>query len=209
MNYELSDGEQLALHQRISRQDLTAFSELFSAVHGILQKHLTAKFPQENPADRDDIIVELLFSYLKNPEKFDPTKLSLFAYLRMAAERDTLNFVEREKRRARREIMSFDEPHVEDRLLERNILTDNTEDDELFAEFRGIQLETLIERLNVNDRDAAFIRLLAQGERSTQPYAEILGISPVEITEQRRIVKQHKDRLSKWLIRQGPKRLRP
>src|SRR5947199_2443445 len=45
-----------------------------------------------------------IVDFVKHPERFDPSKRSLGGYLRMAAEGDLLNAVEREARRRRREV---------------------------------------------------------------------------------------------------------
>jgi len=54
-------------------------------------------------------------------------------------------------------------------------------------------------------RDRQLLQLLRTGERKTAAYAEILGIQDHNAMEQRKIVKQHKDRLKKQLERLGVK----
>ena len=46
-----------------------------------------------------------------------------------------------------------------------------------------------------NQRDQALLELLGAAIRETAPYAEVLGISHLDIDTQRREVKRHKDRL--------------
>lgn len=208
MHEEPSRSEQAALHQRITNQDLTAFAELFTVVSPHLDNYLKDNFPAQDEQDRHDIILDLLFAYSKTPTKYNPDKSSLFAYLRMAAKADMLNLLQRATRRAKHEGPSFDEPAVEDQLATRNIVIDESDEGEVLAEFRGIDLENLIALLGVNERDAALVKLIAEGGRSFEPYTEILGITDQDIAEQQRIVKRHKDRLTKWLVRHGPKRLR-
>ena len=54
-------------------------------------------------------------------------------------------------------------------------------------------------------RDRRLLQLLRAGERKTAVYAEVLGIQDRDAMEQRKIVKQHKDRLKKQLERLGVK----
>jgi hypothetical protein len=54
-------------------------------------------------------------------------------------------------------------------------------------------------------RDRQLVRLILDGERKTAAYSAILGVQSLDILEQRRIVKQHKDRLTQRLRRLGAK----
>jgi RNA polymerase sigma-70 factor (ECF subfamily) len=51
--------------------------------------------------------------------------------------------------------------------------------------------------------DRELLEMILTGERKTAPYARSLGIADRSETEQRKIVKRHKDRLKKRLRRLG------
>jgi RNA polymerase sigma-70 factor (ECF subfamily) len=55
-------------------------------------------------------------------------------------------------------------------------------------------------------RDRQLVRLILDGERKTAAYSAILGVQSLDMVGQRRIVKQHKDRLTQWLRRLRAKR---
>jgi hypothetical protein len=57
-----------------------------------------------------------------------------------------------------------------------------------------------------NQQDQALLRLMAEGERVTGKFAIVLGVTDLPIADQRRIVKQHKDRLKAQLKRARSKR---
>jgi hypothetical protein len=52
-----------------------------------------------------------------------------------------------------------------------------------------------------SDVDRQILSLRLDGVRSTKAYAEVLGIAELPIEQQRRIVKQHKDRIDKIIRR--------
>jgi hypothetical protein len=51
--------------------------------------------------------------------------------------------------------------------------------------------------------DQQLIDLMIKGERRTEAFAKVLGIVDMEVIQQRKIVKQRKDRLKKRLTRLG------
>jgi RNA polymerase sigma-70 factor (ECF subfamily) len=68
------------------------------------------------------------------------------------------------------------------------------------ADLRDKVLETF-----TDPRDCQLVRLILDGERRTAAYSAILGVQSLDILEQRRIVKRHKDRLTQRLRRLGAK----
>src|SRR5262245_11051658 len=88
--------EQTSLHERMLAGDASAFSRIFTAVHLYLNECMEVKFPQENNNDREQVIVDVLFAYYKNPTRYHASESSLFSYLLMDAEGDMLNLIQRE-----------------------------------------------------------------------------------------------------------------
>jgi RNA polymerase sigma-70 factor, ECF subfamily len=64
------------------------------------------------------------------------------------------------------------------------------------------QQEGMMQRLS-DPRDRQILALRLQGERRTEAFAEILGLSDLPIEAQRREVKRAKDRIDKILRRHG------
>ncbi len=94
---------------------------------------------------------------------------------------------------------------VEKSLLARNKLSDveSISHDPSGEMLSRMEAETDLARLmdSADPRDNALLQLMAQGEIKTSKFAAVLGIQTLPSSEQRRIVKQHKDRLKARLKR--------
>jgi DNA-directed RNA polymerase specialized sigma24 family protein len=127
-----------------------------------------------------------IIDFLKAPDRFDPSKRSLEGYLRMAAEGDLRNAIERDARRRRREV-SFP--------VELDPAAGNESDDE------RPRLDDFPELVAVRDAlpeaDRAVFELIEAGVRATAPYAELLGLAGLPPDEQAAAVKRAKERILK------------
>jgi len=147
-----------------------------------------------------DAATDAVLGYAERPSQFNPDKLRLLPYLVMSARGDLLNALERRRRQAGREIPT---DRVEDLLDARNSLRKEADPGERVAvpdlqEVVGRVRETITDPV-----DRQMVYLMAQGERRTEPFAAVLGIAGLDVEQQRRIVKRHKDRLKKRLARLG------
>ncbi len=193
------------LHNRILENDPIAFAELCEeALFHVLQ-HLENAFPMVDAHTRETIVHDLLLNYHKRPKQYNPSKLSLFAYLRMAATADIRNETKRQQRRARR-LADVDDPVVELELQKRNTLQelDLTYEDTSEYSLQEIRAE-LESELNTTER--CVLALLLDDVRETSRYAEAMEITHLDDLTQAREVKRVKDRLKKRMERLG-KRLR-
>src|SRR5712692_10275550 len=138
MHPELSHDQQSELHQQLIDGDVAAPGKIFMAAHVFLDRCLELKFPKHEEPDRQEIIADLFASYFTNPAQYDPSKLALFAYLRMAAEHDMLNLIRSADRRAKHEAFSLDDRDVEDRLSVGNILIEESVEEDEFTDFRDL-----------------------------------------------------------------------
>jgi RNA polymerase sigma-70 factor, ECF subfamily len=196
---------QKELHDRLLAGDPTASEELARAFLPLIQRHVAARAFSHGITDRElinDATVDAVFGYIRHPEKFDPNKSGLPGYLKRAAERDLINVVAQDRRRRRGEELHED---VEVSILARNKSSDidrigRDPEDETISR---IQQERNLANLagTENDRDRDLLRLMSEGERNTSTFAELLGITDLPTSEQRLIVKQHKDRLKVRLKR--------
>ncbi|MCI0352492.1 MAG: hypothetical protein L0Z53_23995, partial [Acidobacteriales bacterium] len=195
------------LHQRLLSGDVTAPEEAARKYLPLIERHVAARaWNIYHINDRDLIwnatVDAVLLDYILHPERFDRSKSGLLGYLKLAAERDLINAVEKNRRQRRGEDLYSD---VEEGIRARN------KPSELARIMRDAEQETVsrIQRERdataakgvANERDNTVLRLILDGERSTSKFAAALGIEALPIAEQRRIVKQHKDRLKVQLRR--------
>ena len=201
------------LHQRLVEGDPLAPSELVEAFSEELVRRVRARAQITN----DDFIVydavtDALLVYAQQPTKYNPAKSGLLTYLSMSAYGDYLNMLARERRRDKREVpleyvehrLSVGNNLIEDLLIEDVLDTVMEREGILTPEERIRLLQQVSERFP-DPQDRQLLNLLLLGERKTAAYSAILGILDSDKNEQRRIVKRHKDRLSKRLKRLGEK----
>ncbi len=205
-----NDAEEKILHQRLLSGDATASEEIAQKYLPLIQRHVAARAHNYGIHDSDlvnDATVEAVFSYIRYPEKFDPSKSGVLGYLKRAAERDLINVAQKDRRRRRGEEL---QENVEQSILLRN---KSSEIDRIRRGSEDLAIARIEKERGLNrlqsfgsPRDNLLLRLLAEGERRTSKFAALLGIENLPNSEQRKIVKQHKDRLKAQLKRQGSKR---
>lgn len=188
--------------------DPTASADLIALLLEPLLRALARQFARR----RDDTLVwdaatDSLFALVQHPERFDPRRgRSLFGYLIMDASGDLKNTLNRKRRE-----ISLDLPESEDgpyevpdvsidvaREVIQAIAPDGLPD--------GIELREVLSRVRAEvsePRDRELLELIIGGERKTEVFAEALDLTDLPLPEQRRLVKQHKDRLNLQLRRLG------
>jgi RNA polymerase sigma-70 factor (ECF subfamily) len=194
-----SDAD-LALHMRLAARDPVAPHDCVVRWLPDLINWLSARFA--SVASRDMHLIEsaaldALFDYTRNPHKYDPGKSSICTYLRMSAHRDLLNTLKRYRTQSRNAIsLEFVEDYHPD---------GNNDIEEQVV--RRVDAQVIIDRIRKifsDPVDQRLICLILMGERSTDVYAKVLGIQHLpSLEQQKRIVKQHKDRINKRLERLG------
>lgn len=186
-------------HEQILRQDSPiAFAQLSELALPHLVSFLQQEFPQVERHDCETAVIDCLLTYHSAPEKYDPDKLTLFAYLRMAARHDLLNALDRNNRR-KRPLHSLDEPAIQSQLV-----SEDTFDADTLAEWASSRArQDVLQRFeaSLNATDQQLLLLMLNGVRDSEPYAELLQLSALPADEQRREVKRAKDRLTKSLSR--------
>lgn len=200
---DLDQLEQLgrALHQRLLDGDVTAPAEIAETFMPLIIDRLRRGYPNlDDPHLVDTAVEDALINYFSRPQQYDPAKISLASYLRMSANGDLLNLLERDKRNTE---------HL--RLVECVEL--DRSDTEYGVEIQDeFDLEALVLALNspvwqrLSDLlpdpiDQEIVLLMMEGVHKTSVYADVLGISDHSSKEQATIVKRHKDRLKKKLQR--------
>lgn len=198
---------ELDLHQRLLDRDPVAPEEAVRFYLPQLVRLLRMRPPRVQDATLlEEAASETLFAFVERPSAYNPAKASLLGYLALAARRDLFNLLERERRQTGRMIWLED---VAQRGDIRNTLIAVEDGDP--AAIVGANLATeewvrWVREALPDPVDRTLFRLMAEGERETAVYSVVLGIEELPPTEQRKIVKRHKDRITKRLQRQGERR---
>ena len=192
------------LHTRLLQLDPVAPADFAEAFLGELVRRLRAKAVSGyEETVIQDAATDALMDYVQHPSKYNPRKSALLTYLTMAAYRDLLNMIAKEQRRRRREVPL---QVVEETLNDRNNIVEPG--DQVLngmTETEKAELLSMINETFPDSCDRAFLALMMDGERRTTMFSDVLGIQSLSLDEQRKIVKRHKDRITKRLRRLGGK----
>jgi hypothetical protein len=148
----------------------------------------------------EEAAISAVLSLATSPEQYDPGRLSLAGYLRMAARGDLLNARRSAARRARWETSLAD---VELAQRAENSLVEGPADPaEAVMPSQPLDSAILeLLRATFRGRDRDVLTLILDGEHRTEVYAGVLGIGDLPQEVQAREVKRVKDRLKKQLRR--------
>jgi len=182
------------LHQKLSAGDPTASQELAQILLPLLIRQLSKIFPMVDKDIISDGVTDAFLEYCIKPESFDPGKnVPVDRFLLMAARRNVSNVLRSEKRRRDRE-----EKYAREEFVELADFAGNT-----IGEGRNSDARKLSHLLGLLDdpKDKQILRLKLAGERHTEAFSKVLGISDLPVEVQRKEVKRAKDRIEKILRR--------
>jgi RNA polymerase sigma-70 factor, ECF subfamily len=181
----------LALVGRLP-DDPAAPADFLAAVYLPLLGDAQSAHPTEDPDRVADVVEDLLLGFVQRPQQYDPGRLSLRAYLKMAAGRDLLNARAKECRRRAREIPleSVAEPAANGKEEDEDDVRDWLADSRVAAVIAGF-----------DTAERAVWELMLTGERAGAACAGVLGIVGRPVAEQEREVKRVKDRIKARLRR--------
>ena len=186
------------MHARVLRRDAASTAVAFEALYGQLVRRLRARHKLPDPQLAEDAAGRALLEYFDRPERFDPARARLFGYLAMAAERDLLNLIEKERRHQLR-VVPIDGVALAD--LPRNNPVEEAIDEMESTEKSAALRQRAAAAALRDPSDEAVLRLMEERVRATAAYAAALGIGHLPAAEQKRRVKQTKDRLKKRVVR--------
>lgn len=198
---ELGQG----LHQELLAGHPTATARIVEAfinpLIDSLRKSDPGRISQYDPDLSETAVHDAILSYFQNPHQYHPEKgRGLFSYLKMSARGDLLNALTSEKKQelniALSEIVELSSEKPEYKVEQ----TANKSTEEIFFERNSTLLNQAINLLS-KDTDIGLLLLMLSGERKTEFFAEVLGISELTKEEQKKLVKKHKDRIKKHLQR--------
>lgn len=153
-----------------------------------------------------DAAWDALNSYLKNPAQYKPdlsNALPLFKYLLMSARGDRKNILAHDRKHEQVGSLFVDN---HDGLPEYEIdiaAIDNVEQEIIDA---VSPIWDQIDQLLPDPRDRKLVRMMMDGIRESEAYAEVLEISHFSPEDQAHEVKKHKDRIKKRVQRSDIKR---
>jgi RNA polymerase sigma-70 factor, ECF subfamily len=187
-----SQAEELALHERVLQNDPVAPVDVFRAFMEPILRVLCSEMGCSRE-DAHDSAIDVVISYLNNPERYDRHRARLSTYLTQSAKNRAMDRRRSTAARTRREQEFATVVELQARSPK---------------EILEISVETrlAVERLDdsrLSERDREFLRLILQGERSTRRLAEVLGLPSLPKEDLQREVKRRRDRLMKWLERLG------
>jgi RNA polymerase sigma factor (sigma-70 family) len=175
------------IHQKLVAGSRTASRDLF--VHGLgpIKAYLLKTQSSLREEDAHDLATDAILAYVQAPARFDPAKASLWTYLCMTASSDALDMFRRRGRE--RAALANVAQTVEVCLLEANDRADME---------NSIDAQRIIaanaERLATNEPERRVLALILEGERSTEVFANALGLD-ARHPDTTALVKQAKDRL--------------
>jgi hypothetical protein len=184
------------LRQRLlSGSDLTVTSEIAEAFQLPLIKTLNSIFTNlPDPHLVTTAVNDALLDFFEHPTRFDPSRASLFTYLRWRAASYLRNSLSgRQYSLPKDKVVELDDPRAVYKLESREV---DAETSLISREFQAGVIEKL-RRIFTDPVDLRVVALMIEGVRETSAYAEALGVADRPLDEQKRFVKQVKDRINK------------
>jgi hypothetical protein len=167
----------------------TAPGEIAAAFLGPLAAYLRRKFPNADPDLCEEAAGEAIVATVTRRNRFDPARLGLTSFLRMAARRDLQNRLAREARFRGIPLGSVAEPEQRGNGFAEED-TPGWDDPRLAAEIAAF-----------DPTESLVLDLIRGGARETAEFVPPLGLSHLPPEEQAAAVKRYKDRVKKRLAR--------
>ena len=202
----LPPDEEQALHRRLCEGDRLAVQQ----VCRIYLNPLADWLSENNRKIEDSLLLtaahEAVLGLLKRPQSYDPSRMDLFAYLRMAAQADLRNLL-RQKQRHERKRESWevvekgeDAGNYQWREEDPAVLLERAESQQAAADW----LRTT--SADWTEQERQVLELMLQGEKRTQVFAGVIGTEGLSFAEQQEVVNRLKDRIMKRLKREVKRR---
>lgn len=192
----------LDLHRRLLEQDETASAELAQRFLASLIGWLTERNSRIHADLIEEAAGDAILALIRNPQSYQPQRGGLEAYLRMSAQGDLRNILQREARHHDQRI-SWSAVELFDQAGKYLGRDDDPSLSLRLEEERTEQMAQIPDEVLVDlcETDRRVVELLLAGERKTAAYAEVMGIATLPLEDQRRCVKRTKDRLQKRIVR--------
>lgn len=196
---DVSDPTQedlLGLHRAHEEGDPVAGARLAELVLPALRRRF-ANAPVTDPQVVDSTIGYSIARYLAEPERYQPARGPLLAWLYQDVRGDLLN--ERAKQARRKERPLSDDDAFADRLADGNPSPEEAVVERLdrFDLPPSILEQARTSLAELDEMDRHILLLMEERVRATAAYAEVMDIAHLPVQQQRAAVKRAKDRLTK------------
>ena len=189
-----TDTEIAVLHQRLLAGHAYAADAAIERLLPVLVHLVRRAFPRTDEELIVNAVEDALIEYSTRPEQFDRSRgVPLVAFLRLAAVRNTANLVRGESRRVARERALLEDRHA--LRAEASPVVDQWHDPVHSSALQSALADA------VRPEEQLAVTLWLKGERRTNVIAVALGVDRLGLAEQRRTVKQLKDRIRRRLER--------
>jgi hypothetical protein len=195
MTDEPSQAELLTLHEAlVAGRDPTVPARLAELLLPALRRRFRT-VPVPDPHSADSLAGQSIATYLSEPERYDPERGPLLAYLWRDVAGDLKNEWKHASRRRGHETPASDTVELREPARNLSVEEEVLEALDPFDVPPALLEEARQEVARFSGTDHRLLALLTDGVRDTAAYAEVLGISHLPVALQRREVKRHKDRL--------------
>jgi Sigma-70 region 2 len=186
------------LGEQLHRLLLEQASPIITArIAEVFLPELLKRLPRLFPAVNDQHLLascaeDALLAFLNHPERFEPARGSLLIYLGWLARSRVLNELKRKKSSEQQEVVAVDEAET---VYGVAAGADWDESVRLSEQETEQRIAAKLRPIITDPTDQQLLELMLDGMRETSAYAAVLGITEQPPDEQRRLVKQHKDRI--------------
>lgn len=189
----------LALHARLLSGDRVASEALARCLLPHLIADVGRAFPRADEQLVADGVTDALLDYAERPAQVDTGRgVPLDRFLAVASRRNVDNLLRGERRRKARE------REVGSRKREADVAQDpaagNTRQEDLEAiAARRAAMDAAL----ASSTDREVLGLILDGVKDTAKFARVMRLSHLPPPEQRKAVRRHKDRITRFLRRKG------
>ncbi len=196
--------QDIKIHDLILARNDLALAKLFDLYGESIIGSLKNWYPKVAATDDNLIkaaVYEAFFGYYQNPNTFNSDLNSLLRFLEIAAERDLINLIKKEKRYRLNLINISEGVELEEIIGNSSMAEIGNPESELVQSEAFIKINSLLEEYFLNERDVQLAKLILSNERRSEVYIEILEQGDLSKEEQESYVKRNKDRIKKVIER--------
>lgn len=189
--------EEFELHRRLLAGDSKLSAVVADKFFEPLARAIQTSFAKTHEHTVQSVAADAILEYILRPQRYDPEKRALLAYLYMDARGNLLNILQREKRREQlMQNENFDEA-VENQSVHGN--KEKMGDQILIDQ----ELNEKLDKVIPDPIERKVLALMMDGEHRTKVFVEVMGIQHLHNEDQCADVKRMKDRIKARLRRYG------
>lgn len=201
-----SSEQEIEIHKLIIQKNELALLKLYDTYGETIIDKLKKLYSNTSNTDHSIIIEavnEALWGYYNNPNTFNPELNTLHRFLEIAAERDLINLLTKEKRYHSQKINISKNVEFDNKTGNSSLAGNYNPENQLIQNELSERINLLLQQHLSNETDIEIAKLILQKERSNTLFAEILNLTHLPLENQTKIVKKNKDRIKKIIERKG------